>query len=237
MAELQIKGFLETSFIDWDGKIVSVVYVPLCNFHCPFCHNSGLVKDPQIYETIAAEKIEKYLLEHKDFIDGVCITGGEPCLHEGSGLFEFMRKIKDLGFQIKLDTNGTMPEVLGKAIAEKLIDFIAMDIKGPLDGRYDKLSGVKTDIGKIKESIRIIKEGNVPYEFRMTVIPTLLGKKEIEAAAKYLAGAKLFILQQFDPKNTWDEALRTVKPYSKEELYGMAEAARAFIKDVRVRGV
>ncbi|OGB86796.1 anaerobic ribonucleoside-triphosphate reductase activating protein [candidate division WOR-1 bacterium RIFCSPLOWO2_02_FULL_46_20] len=234
---MSIKGFIKTSFLDWDGKIVSTLYVAGCNFRCPFCHNFGLIEKPQSYETVPRARIDKFLLEHKDFIDGICLTGGEPCLHKNSGLFEFLRHIKELGMQIKFDTNGTDPRCLKKAVDENLLDYIAMDIKGPLDERYDKLSGVKTDLTKINESIRFIRDSGVPYEFRMTVVPTLLERVDVRAVAKALAGAQKLILQQFSEKNCWDLSLRKIKPYAKEELEVMAGLAKEFVPDTFLRGV
>jgi pyruvate formate lyase activating enzyme len=234
--DLEIKGLIETSFLDWDGKIVSTLYVPYCNFRCPFCHNSGLIEKPESYETIPLERIEDFLLEHKDFLDGICLTGGEPCLHKKRGLFEFMRRIKGLGFQIKFDTNGTDPETLRELIDGKLIDYIAMDVKGPLDERYDKLSGVKTDLNKVKQCIAIIVESEVPYEFRTTVVPTLLDTKDIEDIAKYILGAQKFVLQQFAAEHTWDESLRSIKPYSREKLEEMLEVSKKFVPATLIRG-
>ncbi|MBN3033868.1 MAG: anaerobic ribonucleoside-triphosphate reductase activating protein [Candidatus Saganbacteria bacterium] len=234
---LEIKGFIETSFLDWDGKIVSTLYVAGCNFRCPFCHNAGLIERPHEYETIPLERIENYLLAHKDFIDGICLTGGEPCLHKGRGLFEFMKRVKDKGFEIKLDSNGTDPECLKTALDQKLADYFAMDIKGPLDERYDGLSGVKTDLAGIKESVKTIRESGVPHEFRTTVLPTLLGEEEIAAIAGYLAGAEKFVLQQFAPDHAWDEKLRSVKPYEKPELERLARVARTHVPNVLIRGV
>ncbi|MDI6732082.1 MAG: anaerobic ribonucleoside-triphosphate reductase activating protein [Candidatus Margulisbacteria bacterium] len=234
--DLEIKGLIETSFLDWDGKIVSALYVPGCNFRCPFCHNSGLVESPQSYETIALEQIENFLLGHKDFIDGICLTGGEPCLHKDRGLFEFMRRIKNDGFQVKLDTNGTDPDCLKRAIENKLIDYAAVDIKGPLDEKYDRSSGVKTDLDKVKQSIKIIMESGIQYEFRTTIVPTLLETADIEAIAKYIAGAEKFVLQQFVPENTWDNSLRKVKPYPREKLEEMVAAAKPHVTNTIIRG-
>lgn len=236
MADLQIKGFIETSFLDWDGKIVSTLYVAGCNFRCPFCHNSGLIERPGDFETIALARIEGFLLEHKDFLDGICLTGGEPCLHKERGLFEFLRRIKALGFGIKFDTNGADPECLKKVIDEKLADYVAMDVKGPLDERYDRLSGIRTDLDKVKASIRIIRESGVPYEFRTTVAPTLLDTPDIEDIAKDIAGAEKLVLQQFVADHTWDESLRSLKPYPREKLDEMAAAARPHVANTLIRG-
>ena len=234
--DLEIKVFIETSFLDWDGKIVTTLYVPHCNFRCPFCHNSGLIEKPEDYETIPVKRIINFMLERRDFIDGICLTGGEPCLHKKQGLFEFMRQIKGSGFQIKFDSNGTDPETLRKAIEEKLVDYIAMDIKGPLDERYDKLSGVKTDLDKVKQSIAIIMESGLDYEFRTTVVPALLDTKEVEDIARFIAGARKFALQQFAAEHTWDESLRSVKPYAREKLEEMAGAAKKHVPATFIRG-
>lgn len=233
---LEIRGFVESSFLDWDGKLVSTLYVAGCNFRCPFCHNSGLIENPQDYEIIPLEKIEEFMLERKDFLDGICLTGGEPCMHKKRGLFEFLRHIRELGFQVKFDSNGTDPECLKDVIDQKLADYIAMDIKGPLDERYDKLSGVKTDLSKIKRSIKIIRESGVPYEFRTTVVPTLIDTKDIEDIAKYITGAEKFVFQQFVAAHTWDESFRSIKPYLREKLDEMVEAARPYVANTLVRG-
>jgi pyruvate formate lyase activating enzyme len=237
MTELDIKGFIETSFLDWDGKVISTLYVAGCNFRCPFCHNFGLIEKPREYESIPLTRIEKFLLEHKDFLDGICLTGGEPCLHKNRGLFEFLRWVKDLGFQVKFDTNGADPECLKKVIDQKMADYIAMDIKGPLDERYDKLSGVKTDLAKIKRSIKMIMQSGIPYEFRTTVVPILLEAGDIEDIAKHIAGAGKFVFQQFSAPHTWDEALRSLKPYPKEKLEAMAALARTHVPNTVIRGV
>ena len=237
MSNLVVKGFIETSFLDWDGHVVSSIYLPYCNFKCPFCHNSGLVEKSHEFETIPLEKIEQFLTEHKDFIDGVCITGGEPCLHKDSGLFDFMKKIRSMGFKIKLDTNGYDPEALLESIQSGLVDYIAMDIKGPLDERYDKLSGVKTDINKVKESIKIIMNAKIPYEFRTTIVPSLLSDDDIEDMARYIKGASKFVLQQFVPKNSWDETLKNVKPHLKEKFSELKQRIHPLVKNVIIRGI
>ncbi|MFH1684605.1 MAG: anaerobic ribonucleoside-triphosphate reductase activating protein [Candidatus Margulisiibacteriota bacterium] len=233
---LEIKGFIETSFLDWDGKVVSTLYVAGCNFRCPFCHNFGLIETPQSYATIPLKQIEGFLLEHKDFIDGICLSGGEPCLHKDQGLFEFLRRIKDLGFKIKLDTNGTDPDCLHKIIGDGLADYIAMDIKGPLDERYDKLAGKKVGLDKVIQSIKLVMGSGLPYEFRTTVVPTLLDIKDVEDIARGLRGARKLVLQKFVAENAWDDGLRGLKPYTREKLDEMADASRKFIPNTLVRG-
>lgn len=236
MKELEIRGLIETSFLDWDGKIVATIYVPRCNFRCPFCHNSGLIENPEQYEVFSLDKITDLLLKHKDFLDGVCLTGGEPCLHSNRGLFGFIQHIRDLGFQVKFDSNGTDPETLKKLIEQELINHIAMDIKGPMDERYDKLSGVKTDLSRIKESIKIIMAGGISYEFRTTVVASLLDVNDIKDIARHIKGAQKFVLQQFAPAHTWDEKLRSVKAYEREKLEEMVAVAKPYVPNTLIRG-
>lgn len=234
---LEIKGFIETSLLDWDGKIVSTLYLSNCNFKCPFCHNSGLIEDPCQYETVPIDHIKDFLIKRKDFIDGICVTGGEPCLHKNNGLPEFLKEIKDLGFQIKLDTNGTDPSCVKELFDKKLIDYIAMDLKAPLDERYNKLAGVEVELDDIKNSVKLIMSSNIDYEFRMTVVPTLLTKKDVVDAVKDIKGAKKFAIQQFVPENSWDKSLREVKPYSKDELEKMMEESKQYVGTVLLRGI
>ncbi|MFH1826333.1 MAG: anaerobic ribonucleoside-triphosphate reductase activating protein [bacterium] len=234
---LEIKGFLETSFIDWDGKICSVLFVAACNWRCPFCHNWPLIENPDTHETVPLERIKEYLIEHRDFIDGICLTGGEPTLYKKSGLFEFLREIKDLGLLVKLDTNGTDSAALQKLMTDHLVDFIALDIKAPLDERYDKLTAVKTDLEQVKQSIKLIQSGLTDYEFRLTVVPTLLAEKDIEDVARELKGAKKFVLQQFVPDNCWGKELRCVRPYEREKIMAMAELAKKYIPNTTTRGI
>ncbi|MCD6461759.1 MAG: anaerobic ribonucleoside-triphosphate reductase activating protein [Thermoplasmata archaeon] len=230
-----VKGFIKTSLLDWDGHIVSTIYLPGCNFRCPFCHNSALVLSPGDMETIPWSEVSAYLMENGDFLDGVCVTGGEPTLHPT--LPRLLRTIKDMGLMVKFDTNGTNPDKLKELMEEGLLDYIAMDIKAPLDERYMKAVGLSTDLEKIEESIRIIMEGNVDYEFRTTVVPGITGPREIEDIARHIEGARRYALQQFVPRNTMDPAMMDVAPYTPEEVRDMARTAGEYVREVRVRGL
>lgn len=234
---LDIRGFQETSFLDWDGKVCSVVYVPNCNFRCPFCHNAGLIENPGQFEQIPAEKIVSYLKSHKDFVDGVCITGGEPSLHKNKGLLEFIRKVRGVSCEVKVDTNGADPDFIGELLSQKLVDYFATDIKSPLDKRYNKAAGVKVDLDKIKKSIDLIMKSGVLYEFRTTVVPTLHSETDIEDIAKYIKGAQKFVLQQFVPKETLDKSFEKIKAYQKEELEKTAEISRQYVPNTVLRGI
>jgi pyruvate formate lyase activating enzyme len=234
---LTIKGWNETSLLDWDGKIVTTLYVGGCNFRCPFCHNFQLVESPDSLPTISVETIEAYLLAHRDFIDGICLTGGEPCLYKKSGLLDFLQQIKELGFLIKLDTNGADPDCLAVLCQQKLVDYLAMDIKAPLDKTYEKLTAVTIDLQKISASIKLIINSGIAYEFRTTVVPPWIGEKEISAIAKSITGASSWVLQQFVPANCWAEDLRRQQPYSEPEFNHLVAAAQLILPTTRVRGI
>jgi len=232
---LDIKGFIETSLVDWDGKVASVIFLPGCNFRCPYCQNIDLIDHPEKFKTIPEEKVLEYLESHKDFIDGVCITGGEPTVHKNKGLTEFIKKVKQEGSLVKLDTNGSDPGYLKELVRDNLIDFVAMDIKAPLES-YNKATNVKVDTEAIKESIQFLLSGKVDYEFRTTVAPTITGIPEIEGISKLIVGAKKYVLQQFEPENCKDIYLRTLKPVDTETMAKMLETARKYIENVRYRG-
>lgn len=232
--KMNIKGMIEASFLDWDGKIVTTLFVPGCNFRCRYCQNWELIEHPENFAEIDFERIKKFLLNHKDFIDGVCITGGEPTIYED--LPDFIKKIKKLGFVVKLDTNGSKPGMIKKLIDEKLVDYIAMDMKASFE-KYDRACGVNVDVECIKRSIDSIMDSKLEYEFRTTVVPNITDESDIENIAKSVKGAKKYVLQQFTPKNAMDEKLRNVTPYEKEMFEKMMEKARKHVKNTKIRGV
>jgi len=234
--DIEIKGMIETSFLDWDGKIVSTLYVPQCNFRCPFCHNWELVMHPDKFDTKPFDEIKAFLTENRDFIDGICLTGGEPALY--SDLIEYSKKIKDLGMMVKLDTNGSVPKMIEKVFDRELIDYIAMDIKAPLEQTaYNKLAGAKVNLKKIQKTMELITDSGVDYEFRTTVVPTLLTEDDILDIAKSIEGAKKFVLQQFVPDHTLSEELRNIKPFSKETIDAMVKAGSKYVGKMKARGV
>ncbi len=230
---VEIKGYLPTSLIDYPGKIVSVVFLPRCNFSCPYCFNVEMVKDDKKLNKIPEENIIEHLKSRKKWLDGVCITGGEPTLQKG--LPDFIKKIKELGFLVKLDTNGTNPEMLAQLLKEKLIDYIAMDVKGPL-GKYPQIAKTDAGLEGVKKSVELIKKSGVDYEFRTTVSPALLSKKDIEEMGKWLKGVKKLCLQQIRTEKMLDEKF-SKKAYTPDELKKLAEVARPFFKSVEVRGI
>ena len=225
---LQIKGFTRNTLLDWDGKIASIIFLPGCNFRCPYCHASVLVNDGQALPAVPFEDVQAYIEKNRGWIDGVVISGGEVTLH--AGLPDLIKRLRAFGVAIKLFTNGSRPGVLRKLIAERQVDALSMDIKGPLDGRYSKAAGVPVDLDAIRESIGIVMAAGLPYEFRTTVCPPVLCHDDVVDTARVIQGAELFVLQQFRPVDCLDPEFEKIKPYREGELDGMAEAARKFVK-------
>ncbi|MCL6500908.1 MAG: anaerobic ribonucleoside-triphosphate reductase activating protein [Candidatus Pacearchaeota archaeon] len=235
---MHIKSFIASSLIDYDGKISSVIFLPGCNYKCPFCHNKQLVLEPETLSTIHSREILDYLKGRQSWIDAVVISGGEPTIHKDLG--ELCEKIKDLGYLVKIDTNGSKPEVLERLIQNNLVDYIAMDIKTAIEPeRYSQATGTETDLGKIKASIDIVKNLE-DYEFRVTCVPCFVKKEDLINIAQYLKSVtanKSFFLQQFHAENLVDPALETMKPYSKEEMEQFRHRIEPYFQKVGLRGV
>ena len=227
-----IKGIQKLSLIDYPGKVACTLFTFGCNFRCPYCHNPELVTDDGT-PPIPEEDVFRLLFERKGFLDGVCITGGEPTLH--NDLPVFIKRIKDLGYSVKLDTNGTNPEMLRVLVREKLVDYIAMDVKAPLD-KYESVARVKVDPGKIAESVDIVK-AFPEHEFRTTVVPELLAREDILAIAEWLKGAKRFFIQQFKPTKTLDKAFLEKQVYQAGELEKICGEIKFLFEVCKIRNV
>ena len=231
-----IKGFNPHTLIDWEGMLASVIYLPGCNFRCPFCHSSVLVLDPDSLTTVPFEHIERYIREKDGWIDAMVIGGGEPTLYKH--LPALLNDIKNLGLKIKIDTNGTNPQMLSAVMEQGLVDYIAMDVKAPLEkSKYSRATIVPVDIEALSRSIELLIKSNLDYEFRTTVVPAILDKTDIVEIARTISSAKKYVLQQFDPADVMDDNFTKVKPYTPDMLKSMACLAGEFVKNCIVRGV
>jgi len=230
---MNIGGLQKTSLQDYPEEVSSIIWTIGCNFSCPFCYNKDLVEG--IIAEIPEEEIFSFLEKRKKLIDGLVITGGEPFLQKD--LKNFCKKVKKLGYKIKIDTNGSFPVKLKELIDEKLVDYIAMDVKAPRN-KYGKLTNVKINVKKIEKSIDIIKNSTVNYEFRTTIIPQLLTKQDVIDIATWLKDAKRFYLQQFKIDTPLiSQKLAKVSPYSEEELLKMLEDIKPCFDICEVRGI
>ena len=216
----EIKGFLETSFLDWPGKICSVLFLSHCNFRCPYCHNHPLIFQPDQYPSIPMEEILSCLRSYGDWIDGVCLTGGEPTLHVDLPLL--IQEIRREGFLVKLDTNGSNPQMLEDLIETRQIDFVSMDVKAPLDPfSYRRSAGLPINLNLVLRSIEILKRGEVEYGFRMTVVPGLHKEEDIRSLGSQLRVGPRLVLQNFNPENPLDPSLKKTLPYHLQVLREM----------------
>lgn len=231
---VEIKGIEKFAPRDFPGYITSTIFVGDCNFRCPFCHNSDLVLRPQTLASFPVDYFEKYLDSRKNWLEGICISGGEPLFHDD--LDSLLQLIKKRNLLVKIDTNGSFPARLKKWIQKKLVDYVAMDVKGPLE-KYLDVTRVKVNVKDIEKSIEIVKSSGLEYVFRMTVVPGLIDKEDIEKVGRMLKGTKLFQLQQFVPINTLDKSFNKIKPYPQDKLLSFAKVLNSFISEVKVEGI
>jgi pyruvate formate lyase activating enzyme len=225
---IEIKGLQKTSLIDYPGKISSVVFLGGCSFRCPYCFNRDLVLNPEKVKTIPSPEFLAFLNEKRKWLDGVVLGGGEPTTHPD--LPGFIRKIKDLGLLVALETNGTNPGMLKRLIGKRLVDYFAMDIKAPLE-KYDRVARVKVDKKAIQESISLIISSGTDYEFRSTILPRLHTKEDIISMAKLVKGARIYYLQGFRPlEPLLDPAFHKEKPFSEQEMEGFKKACSKYVR-------
>ncbi|MFH1129165.1 MAG: anaerobic ribonucleoside-triphosphate reductase activating protein [Patescibacteria group bacterium] len=252
---MKIGGLQKLTLVDYPNKIAATVFLTGCNFKCGFCHNPSLVDvkrrtDLRNYGGLSSVEFFDFLKSKQGLIDGICVTGGEPTIN--SNLVEFIKRIKELNFSIKLDTNGSNPEMLQELIKQKLLDFIAMDIKTSVDvknpkshayrqagkiqnSKYDKATGTNVNIENIMKSVEIIKNSKIDYEFRTTVVPGIVNREDIERIGKWLKGVKKFSLQQFRNQKVLNKEFEKVIPYRDDTLKEFKKILEKYIKNVELR--
>ena len=231
---MKILGYIPTSFSDWDGKLVSILFLGGCNYRCPFCQNYPLLIDEHPKQVFLWPEIAAQLKAKKQWIDGVVVSGGEPLLHPE--VLDLCARIKELGFPVKVDTNGSLPYVLMELVERRLVDYVALDIKTALDERYSKACGTKVETGLVERTIDFLMKGRLDHEFRTTLVPGLVGKPEIGSIVKRIKGARKYALQQFVPDNARLEVFRKKKPYNLQQLQELSAIARPHVKELVIRG-
>jgi len=231
---MQISGLQKLTLIDYPGRLAATVFLCGCSFRCPWCYSSELVLPEKIKNQpkISEREFFNFLKKRKRLLEAIVICGGEPTLNKD--LPEFIKKIKKMGFLVKLDTNGSNPEMLKKLIEGKLVDYVAIDIKGPKE-RYSEFVGGKIDIKKIQKSIDILKEEKVDYELRSTIVPSIHKKEDVINMAKWISGAKKYYLQNFRPEKTIDPKFEKIKPYPPEYLLEIQKVIAPFFETCQVR--
>ncbi|MFZ2398792.1 MAG: anaerobic ribonucleoside-triphosphate reductase activating protein [Smithella sp.] len=229
---MKIGGLQKVSLIDYPGLICGIVFLQGCNFKCPYCHNPELV-DPKLFKPgIRENEVLEFLNTRKGKLDAISITGGEPTIQED--LTSFIKQIKKMGFAVKLDTNGSQPKVIKNLLAEKRLDFIAMDIKAPLE-KYRNIVNTQVNTESIKESIDLILKAKIPHEFRTTIVESQLEENDILEIGKLIAGASRYVLQKFVPSKTLDKKFLKEKSFSDEKLQKIKSHLEHQIPSVTIR--
>jgi pyruvate formate lyase activating enzyme len=230
--KMKIGGLQKVSLIDYPGLICSIVFVQGCNFKCSYCHNPELV-EPKLFQPLIGEQdVFDFLSIRKGKIDAVSISGGEPSIQKE--LLPFIQQVKKMGFAVKLDTNGSQPQVIRSLLEDNLLDFIAMDVKGPA-AKYRNIACVPIDPEKIQESIENILQSKVEHEFRTTIVKSQLTEKNILEIGKMILGARKYVLQKFIPDRTLAKQFAHEKTYSEEELQKFKKRLEKEIPFVIVR--
>lgn len=230
---VKVHGFNKLTLLDYPGRLACTVFLGHCNFRCPFCHNAGLVLDPEDEPVIPIEEILGTLKKRKGILDGVCITGGEPTVHKK--LPEFVQQIKKLDYSVKLDTNGTNPQMVREMVKAGLLDYVAMDIKNSPE-KYGETAGiVRADLEAVNETVEFLKSGKVDYEFRTTVTRELHKKEDFLKIRKWLSGSRRYFLQAYKES---EQVIRPVySSYSREQLENFRQLLLEEISQVEIRGI
>lgn len=224
-------GFQKLTLLDFPGKVACILFTKGCNFFCPYCHNSQLI-DNSPKDNIEEDEVLSFLKKRQGILEGVCISGGEPLLHDG--ISAFLEKVKEMGYAVKLDTNGTFPKRLKELCQKGLVDYVAMDIKNSFS-KYPLTAGRDVNIDDIKESIEFLLSGSVDYEFRTTLAVGLHTSSDMHEIGKMIKGAKRYFLQNFLlTENVPD---KTLTPLDDEQIQEIAEICRLYVEDTSVRGV
>ena len=232
---MKVTGIQKLTLLDYPGVVACTVFTAGCNFRCPFCHNAMLVLPEQIDdECLTDDEVFGFLKTRRGVLDGVAVTGGEPLLH--ADMPEFLARVKELGYKIKLDTNGSNPELLSEIVKNKLVDRVAMDIKNAPE-EYARTIGLKSfDIAPVERSKEMLLRGDIDYEFRTTVVKGIHTKESLIGAAKWIEGAKEYYLQQF--KDSGNLILPDgLSAYDEKQMHTLADAVRDYVPTVEVRGV
>ena len=231
-SEVRIFGLQKMTLLDYPGKIAATLFTGGCNFRCPYCQNSDLVFLPEDASEIPQTELMQFLEKRQGLLEGVCISGGEPLIHPG--LDELLRQIRKLGYPVKLDTNGSFPDKLKQLIDEGLVDYVAMDLKNCRE-RYGETAGVSAlECARIEQSVQILMEDQVPYEFRTTVVRQLHDERDIERIGQWVQGARKLVLQQFV------DSERVICPglqgYSRQEMERFREILLPWVANTEIRG-
>lgn len=230
---MKIAGLQKLTLLDYPGKVACSVFTPGCNYRCPFCHNAALVLPERSRDEISKGDVLAFLRKRVGMLDGVCVSGGEPLLQ--AGLADFLREVKELGYVVKLDTNGSNPDLLGRLIDEGLLDYAAMDIKNTL-AKYPETAGVPgMDLNAVVQSAELLMRERIPFEFRTTLVREFHTLEDVLEIGRRLQGAPRYFLQHF--VDSGDLLSSGLHPVAEDEMRVMDDSLRPYIKEVELRGI
>ena len=226
---MNVQGYQKLTLLDFPGRTACTIFTGGCNLRCPFCHNAGLVRTP-LAEANCTDAVLDYLQKRRGILDGVCVTGGEPLLQPD--LADFLRKIKDMGYAIKLDTNGSLPDRLAALLESGLVDYVAMDVKSSPAG-YAAATGTEVDVTVYERSVQLIRHSGVPFEFRTTAVGGIHTPEDFAAIAQWLGDVPYFIQRFVDSGQLLGEGFY---PFSIEEMEHLLTTVREYIPAAKLRG-
>lgn len=228
---MRFGGIQKLTLLDFPGKVACTVFTVGCNFRCPFCHNASLVTHTEDAGLLEESELLSFLSKRRGIIEGVCLTGGEPLIWPDAG--EFLGRVREMGYSVKLDTNGSCPERLAEILEKGLADYVAMDVKSSPRG-YALAAGTENALESVEKSVLLLKEGKVPFEFRTTVVKGLHTPEDVEDIGRWIAGAERYYLQGF--RDSGDLIGSGLAAFTPEEMNGLLEIARKYVPNTEIRG-
>ena len=228
---MNVQGYQKLTLLDYPGRTACTIFTGGCNLRCPFCHNAGLVRTPLAGPNLTDEVLA-YLQKRKGVLDGVCVTGGEPLLQPD--LVDFLRKVKEMGYAVKLDTNGMLPQRLAEVLATNFVDYVAMDIKSSPDG-YAAATGTDADVSAVTDSLSLLRQSGIPYELRTTAVRGLHTAADFAAIGGWLGDVPAYFIQRFvDSGQLLGEGFSA---FTDEEMEHLLTTVRAYIPSAKLRGM
>lgn len=226
-----VVGLRDLSLVDYPNKICTYLIIPGCNFRCPFCPSKELIYESNSLERLSHKKIIQKLYPRLGFIDGVCLSGGEPTLHKN--LPAFLQELRSIKSLIKIDTNGSRPQMLSFLLDKRLVDYVTIELIAPLS-KYREITNSRIRIGLIENTIKLIRKSSIPHDFRTTVVPGYHDLKSIELIAQTIIGARKYIIKQFDPSKTLEPECQLIQPYSDNELKQIQDIVAPYFSETEI---
>lgn len=229
--ELPVVGYRKLSVADYPDRLCAALTVPGCNFRCPQCPHENLVHHHEPMEKIPVGELLESLYPRAGFLDAVTLNGGEPLLHKG--LPDFLREVKLLGLDVKLDTNASKPNALRRVLQKRLVDYLSVHVVAPL-GRYREVTRSRVRVDMVRDSIHMVRRSGVPHEFTVTPVPGILGSEDVLEVSRMLAGSRRLVIKRFNPGESMDPSLRDIEPYDDAELEDLRDVAAPYFSEVEI---